>query len=78
MKKHAIVENWLMYALSPPHTRANGCATGRLQQTAHVRNAREPRLRIHYTRIWPRAAVRQISVVFDIFRLEKAQFVHVI
>ena len=55
--------------LSPPHTRANGCATGRLQQAAHVGNAREPRVRINYTRVWPRAAVRQISVVFDIFRL---------
>ena len=55
--------------LSPPHTRANGWATGRLQQAAHVGNAREPRVRINYTRIWPRATVRQISVVFDMFRL---------
>ena len=26
-------------------------------------------MRINYTRIWPRATVRQISVVFDMFRL---------
>ena len=55
--------------LSLPHTRALGCASGRLRQTAHVRSAREPRVRINCTLIWPRAAVRQISVVFDIFRL---------
>ena len=59
----------LDYLLSMPHTRALGCATGRLRQAAHVRSAREPHVRINCTRIWSRAAVRQISVVFDIFRL---------
>ena len=36
---------------------------------AHVGSAREPRVRINSTRIWPHAVVRQIYVVFDIFRL---------
>ena len=34
-----------------------------------VGNARVPRVRINYARIWPHATVRQISVEFDIFRL---------
>ncbi len=51
------------------HTSSPGSATGRLRLAAHVGSAREPRVRINTERIWPRAAVRQISVVFDIFRL---------
>ena len=38
-----------------------------LRLAAHVGSARKPRVRINSARIWPRAAVRQISVVFNIF-----------
>ena len=57
------------YLLSLPHTSSPGSAAGHLRQAAHVGSAREPRVRINSARIWPRAAVRQISVVFNIFRL---------
>ena len=45
----SVLANWYLaslsqYDLSPPHTRGNGWATGRLQQAAHVGNAREPRV----------------------------------
>ena len=46
-----------------------GSAIGRLRLAAHVGSAREPRVRINSAGIWPRAAVRQISVVFNVFRL---------
>ena len=49
----------------PQSVKPAGCGRRR---TSGAR-AREPLVRIHSTRIWPRAAVRQISVVFDIFRL---------
>ena len=55
--------------LSLPHTSSPGSAIGRLRLAAHVGSAREPRVRINSARIWPRASVRQISVVFNIFRL---------
>ena len=54
---------------SLPHTSSPGSAIGRLRLAAHVGSARKPRVRINSARIWPRAAVRQISVVFNIFRL---------
>ena len=54
---------------SLPHTSSPGSAIGRFWLVAHVGSAREPRVRINSAGIWPRAAVRQISVVFNIFRL---------
>ena len=55
-----------------------GSAAGRLRQAALVGSAREPRVRINSARIWPRAAVRQISVVFNIFRLLHPKSHHII
>ena len=46
-----------------------GSAIGRLRLAAHVGSVQEPHVRINAAGIWPRAAVRQISVVFNIFRL---------
>ena len=56
--------NPLHKKISPP-----GSAIGRLLLAAHVGSARESRVRINSAGIWPRAAVRQNSVVFNIFRL---------
>ena len=66
------------YMAPPPPTKTahfgrlpqpTGSAAGRLRQASHVRSALEQRVRINSERIWPRAAVRQISVVLNIFRL---------
>ena len=51
---------------APPAALSVGCGW---RLAAHVGSGREPRVRINSARIWPRAAVRQISVVFNIFRL---------
>ena len=56
-------------ALSLAHTSSPGSAIGRLRLAAHIGSVREPRVRLNSAGIWPRAAVRQISVVFNIFRL---------
>ncbi len=57
----------LIQTLKPAAHEHPGSAAGRLLHAAHVGSAREPRVRINSARIWPRTAMRQISVVFNLF-----------